>query len=174
VTGDEGTGKTSLLRLLAGELAPTEGHVQGHLIGSVAYGGAAWQQNVFWQDPRSSVLDACVVQDYLAHQQHKWPHWQAPLMSDLLREFDLADHLHKRFDMLSAGTRRKVWCGVAFASGASLTLLDEPFAALDRASMRVLLELLQEAVQHPSRTFVVADYEVPPELKPDQIIHLRN
>ena len=64
--------------------------------------------------------------------------------------------------MLSTGSRRKVWLAAAFASGAGLTLLDQPFAALDKASMGVINELLQKAAGHPERAWVVADYVAPP------------
>lgn len=63
--------------------------------------------------------------------------------------------------MRSTGTRRKVFLAGAFASRAAVTLLDEPFAALDRASIALVLELLQEAATHPSRAWVVADYAAP-------------
>jgi hypothetical protein len=36
------------------------------------------------------------------------------------------EHLFKQIQMLSSGTRRKVWIAAAFASGAALTLLDDP------------------------------------------------
>ena len=49
----------------------------------------------------------------------------------------------------------------AFASGAALTLLDMPFAALDKGSIRFVLALLEEAATHPARAFVVADYTAP-------------
>ena len=47
------------------------------------------------------------------------------------------------------------------ASGAALTLLDEPFAALDRASVNFLHEVLADAAHHPNRAFVIADHEAP-------------
>ncbi len=66
--------------------------------------------------------------------------------------------------MLSAGSRRKVGLVAAAASGAALTLLDTPFAALDVASGRVLAELLAEAADDAGRAWVVADHGLPPAL----------
>jgi ABC-type Mn2+/Zn2+ transport system ATPase subunit len=74
----------------------------------------------------------------------------------------LAPHIDKPLYMHSTGSKRKVWLAAALASGATLTLLDEPFAALDKSSIRRILELLQEAAQHTHRAWVVADYEAPP------------
>ena len=73
----------------------------------------------------------------------------------------LGPHLTKPGTMLSAGTRRKVWLAGAFASGAAVTLLDEPFAALDKASIGFVLELLDDAAASSTRAWVVADYEAP-------------
>lgn len=66
--------------------------------------------------------------------------------------------------MLSAGSRRKAGLLAAAASGAELTLLDTPFAALDAASGRVLVQVLADARQSQTRAWVVADAQRPPEL----------
>jgi ABC-type cobalamin/Fe3+-siderophores transport system ATPase subunit len=74
--------------------------------------------------------------------------------------------------MLTAGSKRKVWLSAAFAAGTPLTLIDQPFAALDAPSMRFLTELLQDAASHPSRAWVIADYEAPAGVELASIIDL--
>ena len=113
-----------------------------------------------------------VAREYLVRQCQRWPLWNEDLLGELLDTFDLNEHLDKRFDMLSAGTKRKLWLAAAFASGAALTLLDEPFAALDRPSIRAVMEWLEDTMGHPRRAWVVADYEVPEGLVPDAVIEL--
>ena len=69
--------------------------------------------------------------------------------------------MHKPLYMLSAGSRRKVWLSAAFASGAALVLIDQPFAALDGPSIRLLREVLQDFSEQSARACVIADYEAP-------------
>ena len=69
--------------------------------------------------------------------------------------------MHKPLYMLSAGSRRKVWLSAAFASGAALVLIDQPFAALDGPSIRLLREVLQDFSEQSERACVIADYEAP-------------
>jgi ABC-type multidrug transport system ATPase subunit len=69
--------------------------------------------------------------------------------------------------MLSSGTRRKLGLVEAVASGAGLTLLDGPFAALDAPSRRWLVDLLDAAARQCSRAWVVADHAWPPGLADD-------
>jgi len=54
---------------------------------------------------------------------------------------------------------------LSFAAQAPVTLLDQPFAALDGPSVRCVRELLQEAAEHSTRAWVVADHEAPPGLR---------
>lgn len=160
VTGEENSGKTTLLRLLAAELMPTQGELALHGIHARSH-TADYRAQVFWADARSPVWDAMAVPQYLKSLGERYPALQADLLHDLLDALALQDHLDKRFEMLSAGTRRKVFLAAGFASGAALTLLDTPFAALDKASVSVVLELLEDAAQHATRAWVLADYEVP-------------
>jgi energy-coupling factor transporter ATP-binding protein EcfA2 len=89
------------------------------------------------------------------------PAFNAEAIDELAEGLGLGPHLAKPGYMLSAGTRRKVWLAGAFASGAAVTLLDEPFAALDKASIGFVLELLDDAAASSTRAWVVADYEAP-------------
>ncbi len=147
--GDEGTGKTTLLRLLAGALAPQGGTVHAH--------GA-----VFWIDPRADGCDALTPGQCFDHVAQQHPTLDRALLADLVAEFGLAQHAAKRLDMLSTGSRRKVWLAAAFAAGAPITLLDQPFAALDKPSIGLVTELLQEASTQAGRAWLVADFESPP------------
>lgn len=160
VTGDDGCGKSTLLRLIAGDLA-TQG-------GSLALPGtdagattAAWRQRVFWIDPHTDAHDAVRAGDYLTSLPAQYPDFSAEAVAELVEGFALEAHLAKPLYMLSAGSRRKVWLTAAFAAGTPLTLIDQPFAALDGPAMRFLRELLQDVAGHPRRAWLIADHEAP-------------
>lgn len=152
ICGDEGTGKTTLLRLLAGDVQPEAGQV------------VAPEGNVFWVDLQDAAHDSTTVQACWDTLRRRWPNWNESLRQDLAQELDMQQHADKRLNMLSAGSRRKVMVLAALASGADVTLLDQPFTALDLASIRILHEFLHEAAEHPTRAWIVADYEVPSDL----------
>jgi ABC-type multidrug transport system ATPase subunit len=171
VGGGEGRGKSSLLRLLAGDLR-TPGTVLQ--MGECVFPdqAAAYSRRVFWMDPRTDAHDAIPARQFLSATAARYPHWDAALQTHLVGVLDLAPHIDKPLYMHSTGSKRKVWLTAALASGATLTLLDEPFAALDKASIRSILALLQEAAQHAHRAWVVADYEAPPGVALAHTIHL--
>lgn len=164
VQGGEGTGKTTLMRLLAGDLSPEAGTI---VIGDTCFSKdpETYRQKVFRTDPRSEAFDALNSTDFFAHWAARYADFNAPMVTELAMHLGLEDHLAKPLYMLSTGSKRKVWLAAAFASGADATLLDEPFAALDHRSVRLVLDLLLEAAQHAKRSWVVADY-TPPEAVP--------
>jgi ABC-type multidrug transport system ATPase subunit len=160
VRGDEGSGKTTLLRLLAADLPAQAGQLQIQDVRLDAQ-PQAYRQRVYRADPWSDAQDQTTALAYFASLHARYPLWDQALLEDLIDALSLTAHQAKPMYMLSTGSKRKVWLAAAFASGAALTLLDEPFAALDKASMGVVTELLQEAAVHPSRAWVLADYAAP-------------
>ena len=144
VTGDEGTGKTTLLKLLAGDLAPVAGTCQG--------------ADALWLDLRLPQHDALTPEGFWALWQTRSPRWQPDLQEQLMETLGLQAHLGKQLFMLSTGSRRKVALVALLASGATVTCLDQPYDALDLASVRVIREFLQDMADHSSRAWVVADY----------------
>lgn len=165
VRGGESAGKTTLLRLLAGDLAAQAGEMR---INGVTLGAqpAAYRQQVFWNNPRTDAFDQVTVLDYLASLHPLYPAFDQQAVPALLEGLSLTEHQHKPLYMLSTGSKRKVWLTAAFASGAALTLLDDPFAALDKVSIGLVLQLLEQDAAKPgaTRAWVLADYQVPGKL----------
>lgn len=160
ICGDEGSGKTTLLRLLAGELKPTSGTVQ------VPPGG------VFWAHLQTPEFDEITVQACWDALRLRCPQWQDTLLQALTDELAMRPHVDKKLNMLSTGSRRKVMLIAALASGATVTLLDQPFVSLDPASIRLIKDFLTEASEHPSRAWIVADYEAPTDLPLATVLQL--
>ena len=160
VCGGEGSGKTTLLRLLAAELPADSGHLQVNHV-RLDQQPIAYRQQVFWTDPRSDAFDQMTPHDYFKSVQQRHPGFDEQGLAGLIDGLSLAPHLDKRLYMLSTGSKRKVWLAAAFASGAAVTLLDEPFSALDKASVGFVMQLLEDSTRHAARAWVVADYEAP-------------
>ena len=168
--GDDGSGKTTLLRLLAGELPADAGSLAIHGIALSAQPDE-YRRQVFWLDPRTTQFDQISALEYFASLHGQYPALDTALLAELADGLALAPHLAKPLYMLSTGSKRKVWLSAAFASGAAVTLLDEPFAALDKGSINFVLELLADAAQS-GRAWVMAHYEPPAGMALAQVIEL--
>ena len=92
------------------------------------------------------------------------PAWNTQLQEDLVDALGLNEHLGKTLFMLSTGSRRKVALVGLLTSGATVTCLDQPFAALDATSANVIRDFLADVADHETRTWVVADYAADPRL----------
>jgi ABC-type multidrug transport system ATPase subunit len=148
VTGGEGTGKTTLLRRL-GDAA-----------------GALWLDlSLPGQDTRTphAVWDAL---------RARCPCWDAQLQRELAGALGLRAHQDKLLSMLSTGSRRKVALAGLLAGGATVTCLDQPYAALDAPSIRVLRAFLGDVADHATRSWVVADYEADARLPWRRVVSL--
>lgn len=160
VRGDDGSGKSTLLGLIAGALVPEAGtlSIEGVRLHEQH---DAYRHRVFWIDPQTEAHDALAAGGYLESLSHHYPRFDKDTFDELVDGFGLRPHLGKPMYMLSTGSRRKVWLTAAFSAGTPLTLIDQPFAALDAPSIRFLRGLLQDASTHTSRAWLLADHEAP-------------
>lgn len=158
VTGGERSGKTSLLRRLSGDLP--------------ALPGTTSHPDALWLDLGLPAHDPQTPQQLWQLWCACRPQWNAELQQDLMQALQLAAHQDKPLYMLSTGSRRKVALVGLLACGATVTCLDQPYAALDMASIRVLRGFLQDVAGHASRSWVVADYEADASLPWQRVVAL--
>ena len=171
VCGDESRGKTSLLRLLAGDLPAQSGRFQ---IGAclLSEDAVAYRAQVFRTDPASPAFEQLTPLAWFAQLRDRYPAFDMAWAGQLLAQLFMTPHLGKTGYMMSTGSRRKLWLAAALASGAPIVLIDQPFAALDAPSIRAVTALLHQLAQQQQRVIVLADYELPEHLMPKQCITL--
>lgn len=160
VFGGDGCGKSTLLRLLAGELRAQAGRfvLNGAPIDPTY---ATYRQQVFWTDMRSEAFEQITPLAYFAALRPRYPNWNDAAVEVMAEGLSLTAHLSKPIYMLSTGSKRKVWLTAALAAGTAVTLIDDPFSALDKPSIQFLGAQLSGVARHPTRAWVLADYEAP-------------
>lgn len=167
VVGGDSVGKTTLLRLLAGECVAQGGELVLHLAGQAPLAARApgYRRQVASFLPDTVPADgALLARHFLAASAERYSQWSEAVLHHHLQGFALDAHLDKPLYALSAGMRRKLGLAAAFASQAPMLLLDDPFAALDRASIHHVLDTLDEYAQDATQVVVVAGYAVPDEV----------
>jgi ABC-type transport system involved in cytochrome c biogenesis ATPase subunit len=149
IRGGDGRGKTGLLQMMAGVLAPS---------GGVLHRSA---QTVYWVDPDAASSSTQTASQWLQDRRAVGSRWDERMARRCIEGLALNAHLEKSLFMLSTGTRRKLWLTAALAGNAELVLLDMPYAALDAASCRALNALLTEKAAQALQAWVIADYTLP-------------
>jgi len=150
LTGESGSGKSSLLRVVAGLVAPTTGSAR--LVGPAGVGGG--RPALAWVPQHPTVLPATVLDNVtLGRPGIDERAARAALDTARLGPWlaGLPRGLHTRLsgldEPLSLGERRRLAIARALAGArAGLWLLDEPTAGLDRATARLMLEGLGEVI----------------------------
>ncbi len=153
--GLNGAGKTSLLKIVAGALRPSDGAVEvfGRVPG--ARSAAFLADTVFV--PEDPWLPPLKPAAWLSRYAVFRPAFDRERFARLTRELALDDD--KLLTKYSYGQRKKFALAAAIASGASTVLLDEPTNGLDIPSKAQFRRILADAVE-PGRVVVVSTHQV--------------
>jgi ATP-binding cassette subfamily F protein 3 len=132
VVGVNGAGKSTFLKVLAGETPPSAGNVA---IGASVQAGYFSQHAMDLLDPKKSVFDTV---------QESIPEASIGVVRNLCAAFLFqGDDIEKRIDKLSGGEKSRVVLATLLARPINFLILDEPTNHLDIHSREVLLSALQ-------------------------------
>lgn len=196
IMGPSGTGKTTLLRLIGGQLKPDQGRilVQGHNVPELG------RRDLFKVRSKMGMLfqSGALFTDLSVFENVAFPirvHTELP--EDMIRDLVLmklqAVGLRGARDLmpseLSGGMARRAALARAIALDPDVVMYDEPFAGQDPMAMGVLVQLIrllndaldhtsivvshdvQEAASIADYIYVIADGEVIGQGGADEVLH---
>lgn len=162
--GKSGSGKTTMLQLLAGLRRPTSGNVTIRGQSLSALSGAALDhfrgQHIGIIFQTAHFLQALTVAENLRLAQRLAGH---PVSEDRVRELlaqlDLAEKADALPGRLSVGQQQRVAIARALINEPAVLLADEPTSALDDANTRQVVSLLQEQAGRVGATLLIVTHD---------------
>lgn len=158
VLGPSGCGKTTLLNIIAGFLAPTDGRVvvNGHDVkGPGAERGMVFQQGALfeWMNVRENVGFGPRMKGMDAGETRK-------VVDRLLNVVGLRDFKEKAVYELSGGMQQRVALARCLANDPDVILMDEPLGALDALTREKMQGLVLKLWKETGKTVVLITHSV--------------
>jgi ABC-2 type transport system ATP-binding protein len=154
LAGPNAAGKSTLLSLAAGVLAPSEGSIS--VLGDDPLRTPEILGEVGYVAQGAPLYRSFRVEDTIEYARRTNARWDREIAVELLTRIDS----RAKVGALSAGERARLALALALGKRPRLVLLDEPFASLDPLAARELLQLLMDGVAELGATVVVASHVV--------------
>jgi iron complex transport system ATP-binding protein len=167
ILGPNASGKSTLLRLIAGTIAPLSGRVELDGVETSRLDARTRAQRIAMVHQESPVVYPALAGDFVL--QGRYPYGRALRFANR-EDIEIArnalsqvggEHLAKRtIGELSGGEKQRVILARALAQQPRLILLDEPTLHLDIGAQVELLERLRQLARENRYTVVVVTHEL--------------
>lgn len=155
--GRNGVGKSTLLRIIAGQLKPTSGTVE--VFGQRPFDNARVMDRTCLTGVDTAYPGSWSGADVIKGARLRYRPWDQQLADALTTDFAMDQALETRYQKLSRGQRAMVAIVIGLAAGTDLLLLDEPYVGLDTHNTDVFYRhLLAQA--GTGRTIVMATHHI--------------
>lgn len=133
IIGKNGYGKSTLLRLLAGDLNPNSGEIKISEQAKIGY---------FGQTHIQRLTENRTIEEEIASANPNMPFSEVRRIAGLM--MFSKDRAQKKISVLSGGEKSRVLLGKILARPCNLLLLDEPTHHLDMESIEALIDALED------------------------------
>lgn len=172
ILGVSGAGKSTILKLIGGQLRPARGCVRfaGEIVHELDDAGLyRLRREMGMMFQAGGLFSDLSVYDNIAFPLRELTDLPEEIIHDLvlmkLHAVGLRGASQMMPNEMSGGMSRRVALARAIALDPALTMYDEPFAGLDPISLNVIAQLIRRLNDALGATSIVVTYDVPETLK---------
>ncbi|MFA7351718.1 MAG: cytochrome c biogenesis heme-transporting ATPase CcmA [Methylotenera sp.] len=172
VLGDNGSGKSSLLRLLCGLMQPESGSIcwQGEQVKHVL---EVFQANLLYIGHLNGLKeDLSPIENLQASMRLAGDHADKPDVLDALEAIGVGRCANLPVRVLSQGQKRRVALARLWLTERKLWILDEPFATLDSTSIDVLVARINHHLNNDGMAIITTHQDVAISAQSTQVLRL--
>lgn len=162
ILGKSGSGKTTILNIIAGLLKPQKGLVSIHGVDVYSLSGSALDKfrgsniGIIFQKPH--ILSALTVEENLKIANYFVS--RTGLQNEqILRDLGIWEKRNQRVQTLSEGEAQRVSIARAIANQPKLILADEPTASLDDENAEKVIQLLKHQASQSNAALVIVTHD---------------
>lgn len=180
LVGMNGSGKSTLFKTIMGSVTPDQGSVQingGHpaaarKAGTIGY--VPQSEEVDWAFP-VSVRDVVMMGRYAQMGLTRRPRpADRAAVEDALERVELTEFADRQIGQLSGGQKKRAFVARGIAQGATILLLDEPFAGVDKRTEATITSLLRGLAAEGTTVLVSThDLHALPALADEAVLLMR-
>ena len=176
VIGENGVGKSTLIKGLIGTLKPIKGSIKFDENFKKNDIGYIPQLNTSMKNFPASVLEIVLsgtINSNVFSVFYKKS--EKELTKKVLKELNIYDLKDKCFKELSGGQQRKVLLARAMTSTSKILIMDEPVTGLDPKATSNFYELIKKLNKENNITVIVVSHDIKSAAKyADKILHIHN
>jgi energy-coupling factor transport system ATP-binding protein len=168
--GDNGCGKTTLLKLLSGLLKPTTGKLEilGRDVSKRSIVQIAKDVGFVLQNPNHQLFADSVRAELLQ------PGVSQAVADSLLEQLNLCDRAERHPQSLSQGQKRRLALGAVLARQPKICLLDEIMVGQDPNSLALMLNVLMNFTLQGGGLILTSHVPLPPEVLNVKLLELKS
>lgn len=144
--GENGTGKTTFIRMLAGKLEPDKGP------------GNIPQLHISYKPQKISPKSQGIVRQLL-HEKIRDAYVHPQFVTDVMKPLRMDDIMDQEVQNLSGGELQRVALALCLGKPADVYLIDEPSAYLDSEQRLVAAKLIKRFILHAKKTGFVVEHD---------------
>jgi len=144
--GENGTGKTTFIRMMAGKLTPDEGS------------GEVPSLNISYKPQKISPKSQGTTRQLL-HEKIRDAYIHPQFVADVMRPLRIDDIIDQEVQNLSGGELQRVAMALCLGKPADVYLIDEPSAYLDSEQRLVAAKVIKRFILHAKKTGFIVEHD---------------
>lgn len=172
--GRNGAGKSTVIKLLTGQIAPTHGEIHLPLDYDLITGFRNEQEQVGLCPQSNVLIPNLTAREHLELYAHiKLRKGQLKEVRRVMNNMKLGKYKDYKASELSGGYKRRLCISIAFLGSPNLVILDEPCSAVDVSARKVIWDLIETLRKNRAVVMSTHDLDEAQHLG-DQIIMMKD